>query len=266
MGIVDNQVISRPQDVSFDSGRHPLGKIGFVLLATEQTVADDMATLIPAGVGVHYARLNNPDSITRESLAAVEPDLVKASASLLPDGSLDVVTYACTSGSLVLGEHRVQELLEQGSPRARGSSIISAVIRALRALHAESLVVVTPYLDEVNTAELHYLQQAGFEVLDFEGMNLEFDSEMVKVDPEYIRDLALEVDRPEADAIFISCGALRSIDVIQEVEDLSGKPVVASNQAMAWDALRLAGIVRSVKGFGRLLADTTLSHPADAAD
>ena len=266
MGIINNQVVSQSRDVRFDSGRHPLGKIGFVLLATEQTVADDMSTLIPTGIGVHYARLNNPDSITTASLAAVEPDLVKASASLLPDGSLDVVTYACTSGSLVLGEHRVQDLLEQGSPGARGSSIISAVIRALRALESKALVVVTPYLDEVNTAELHYLQQAGFEVLDFEGMNLEFDSEMVKVDPGYIRELALEVDRPEADAIFISCGALRSIDVIQEIEDLSGKPVVSSNQAMAWDAMRLAGIVRSIEGYGRLLADTTLSHPADTTN
>ena len=82
MGIINNQVVSRSHEVRFDSGRHPLGKIGFVLLATEQTVADDMSTLIPAGVGVHYARLNNPDSITRESLAAVEPDLVKVSASL----------------------------------------------------------------------------------------------------------------------------------------------------------------------------------------
>ena len=160
MAIVNNEVVSRQWDVVFDGGRHPRGKIGFVLLATEQTVMDDVMTLIPDGIGVHFARVNNPDEINRETLAAIAPDLVKTAATLLPDGSLDVVSYACTSGSLVLGEDTVQALLQQGAPSAVGSSIIAAVVRALNALGAERLVVLTPYLDEVNTAELMYLKDA----------------------------------------------------------------------------------------------------------
>lgn len=56
--------------IRFDTGRHPRAKIGFVLLATEQTVQDDMVTLCPGGVGVHFARAAIPDSITSETLAA----------------------------------------------------------------------------------------------------------------------------------------------------------------------------------------------------
>ena len=80
MAIVNNKVVSRQWDVVFDGGRHPRGKIGFVLLATEQTVMDDVMTLIPDGIGVHFARVNNPDEINRETLAAIAPDLVKTAA------------------------------------------------------------------------------------------------------------------------------------------------------------------------------------------
>ena len=248
-------VTSNPYQVRFDQGRHPRGKLGFVLLATEQTIPDDMYRICPPGVGLHFARVSNPDSITNESLAAIAPDLTRAASTLLPDGTLDVVTYACTSGSLVLGQERVEELLKAGNPNAKPSSIIAAVIRALEALQARRIVVATPYLDGINTAERDYLAERGFEVLDIQGLNLERDSDMVRVAPEFILEMAAALDRPEADAIFISCGALRSIDIIEELEARVSKPVVTSNQAMAWDALRLAGIPDRIPGYGKLLRE-----------
>lgn len=248
-------VTSRAFDIEFDAGRHPLGKLGFILLATEQTVQDDMIRICPPGVGVHFARVDNPDSITNESLAAIAPDLTRTARTILPDGSLDVVSYACTSGSLVLGQERVEELLRAGNPNAKPSSIIAAVVRALLAVGAGKIVVATPYLDEINTVEKVYLQDWGFDVLDIQGLNLEKDSDMVRVSPDFILRMALQLDRPDADAIFISCGALRSVDIIDALEKKTGKPVITSNQALAWDALRLAGIDNRVGGFGRLLKD-----------
>ena len=239
----------------FDEGRHPRAKLGFVLLATEQTVHEDMIRICPDGVGVHFTRVPIPDNITNETLAAVGPELTKASALLLPDGTLDVVSYACTSGSLVLGQEKVEALLRAGNPNAQPSSIIAAVIRALEAIGAKRLVVATPYLDEINTAERDYLVQRGFEVLDIQGLNLAKDSDMVRVAPQFLADMAAGLDRPEADAIFISCGALRSVDIIDDLEARTGKPVITSNQALAWDALRLAGINDRIEGFGRLLRE-----------
>lgn len=239
----------------FDEGRHPRAKLGFVLLATEQTVQDDMIRICPEGVGVHFARVQNPDVITNETLAAIAPELTRASATLLPDGTLDVVSYACTSGSLVLGQDRVEDLLRAGNASAKPSSIIAAVLRALTAIQAKKIVVATPYLDEINTAERDYMAARGFNILDIQGLNLERDSQMVRVAPSYLLDMAADLDRPDADAIFISCGALRSIDIIEDLEARTGKPVITSNQALAWDALRLAGINDKIPGFGRLLRD-----------
>jgi len=250
-----HQLAPAPTEIRFDAGSHARAKIGYVLLATEQTVQDDVMRLRPPGVGVHFTRAAITDSITNESLAAQVDLLADCAATLLPDGSLDVVCYACTSGSLVIGEERVFFELKRGAPGAIATSLISGVIRALREVKARRIVVATPYLDEVNRREVEYLEQAGFEVLSLCGLNLEKDSDMVRVAPDFIAEFALAQDRADADAIFVSCGALRTLDVIAEIEAIAGKPAICSNQAMIWDCLRLAGIDDRFEGYGRLLSE-----------
>ncbi|MCS5591162.1 MAG: hypothetical protein NZ775_01380 [Gammaproteobacteria bacterium] len=123
----------------------------------------------------------------------------------------------------------------------------------MHTVDAKKIVIVTPYLDEINAMEGIYLAERGFDVLDIQGLQIEKDSEMVRVTPECIARYAKSVDRDDADAVFISCGALRSVDIVDQLEAEIGKPVICSNQAMAWDVLRLAGIDDSISGFGQLL-------------
>lgn len=248
-----NKIVSTGQAVEFDCGRHHRAKIGYVLLAAEQTVQVDVIRLRPDGVGIHFTRAAISDSITNESLAAQADLLVDCAATLLPDGSLDVVCYACTSGCLVIGEQRVFDELNRGTPNAKATSLISGVIRGLRAVNAKKLVVATPHLGEINLREVEYLEKAGFEVISIAGLNLEKDSDMVRVTPDFIAELALQQDR--ADAIFVSCGALCTLDVVERIETQAGKPVIANNQAMIWDTLRLGGIGDKIKGYGSLLTD-----------
>ena len=239
----------------FDAGVHHRAKIGFVLLATEQTIEDDMMRLCPPGVGMHFTRAANPDSITVDSLLAQAPDLSRAAATLLPDGSLDVICYACTSGSLVIGEDTVFAALSAGAPTAVPASLITAVMRALQAMQVSRIAVATPYLDEVNRREAEYMSARGFEICAMQGLQLEKDSDMVRVSPKFIHDFAASIDRPDAEAVFISCGALRSLEIVDALENKLGKPVVCSNQAMLWDCLRRAGIADQFSGYGRLLRD-----------
>ena len=248
-------VESRPREIRFDRGRHFRAKIGYVLLAMEQTIEKDVYGLAPPGVGVHFTRAPMANLVTAETLEAMAAGLAGAAALLLPDGDLDVVCYACTSGSLVIGEDRVMGELRRGAPSAKPTSLITGVIRALRTVDARRIVIATPYLDDINTLEADYLRERGFDVLDIQGLRIEKDSDMVRVAPEFIREFAKSLDRPDADAIFISCGALRSLDIVDALEAEVGKPVIASNQAMIWDTLRLAGIDDRIDGYGRLLRD-----------
>jgi maleate isomerase len=240
--------------IRFDQGAHARAKIGFVLLATEQTIQDDVMRLRPPGVGIHFTRAFIPDRIANDTLGNQLGRLADASATLLPDGSLDVVCYACTSGSIVMGEDRVHAELKRGNPNAKPTSLIAGVIKALRELGVKSLAVATPYLDEINRLEARYLEAAGFDVVNIEGLNVERDSDMVRITPEYLSEFAQTVDRKGADCLFFSCGAMRSLGIVAELEARLSKPVVVSNQAMIWDTWRMAGVRDQVQGYGQLLS------------
>jgi maleate cis-trans isomerase len=75
-------------------------------------------------------------------------------------------------------------------------------------------------------------------------MGLKKSIDMGKVLPDATYSLAKEVARnaPDADGILISCGNLRSFEAIEPLEKDTGLPVVTSNQAGLWQALRMAGI------------------------
>ncbi|MDP7192339.1 MAG: hypothetical protein QF734_03490, partial [Arenicellales bacterium] len=77
---------------------------------------------------------------------------------------------------------------------------------------------------------------------------------MGRVTPDYWKRFALEIDTPEADAIFLSCGGIRSAEVAEEIEAAAGKPVITSNQAQMWSCLRRAGITDTIAGFGQIFS------------
>jgi len=243
------------REIKSDAGRHHRAKIGFVLLAMEQTIEDDMFTLRPKGVGIHFTRAPMANRVSVDTLAAMASGIGDAASLLLPLEPLDVVCYACTSGSVVIGEERVFAELNRGKPTARATSLITSVMRALEALKVQRIAIATPYLSEVDAIERSYMTERGFDIVHMQGLGIENDADMVRVTPEAILDFALSVDRPNAEALFISCGALRSLDVIEELERRLGKPVVTSNQAMMWDCLRLAGIADQRDDYGILLRE-----------
>jgi maleate isomerase len=242
-------------DIRFDAGRHDRAKLGFVLLAMEQTIEDDMFKLAPPGVGVHFSRASMANKVDVDTLSDMAEGIGAAAALLLPDGQLDVACYACTSGSVVIGEDRVFAELQRGAPGARVTSLITSVMRALDALGTKRIAIATPYVRAVNEIERGYMQQRGFDIINIEGLGIENDADMVRVTPNYIHEFARSVDRPEADALFISCGALRSVEIIAELEAELGKPVIVSNQAMIWDCLRLAGVRDTNPRYGRLFRE-----------
>jgi maleate isomerase len=155
----------------------------------------------------------------------------------------------------MIGEGTVLAELRKGAPYAEATSLITGVLCALRALQAKRIAVATPYLDEINRREGDYLKSAGFEIAGIQGLKLEKDSDMVRVRPEFIAEFATCADTPDADALFISCGALRSLEIVDRLEQKLSKPVICSNQAMMWDVLRRAGINDRIEGYGRLLRD-----------
>jgi maleate isomerase len=214
--------------------------------------------MAPEGVAVHITRLKTDDYTTNETLSRHIEHMADAASRIQPDTRPDVISYSCTSGSIVIGEQRICEEIRKGAPWAQPMCLVTGVIDALRELGARKLVVGTPYLDEINTAEAEFLVAKGFDVLDIQGLNLTTGIEFGQVTPAFWKKFALAIDRPDADAIFLSCGGIRSLEVAEEIEQAAGKPVITSNQAQFWSCLRRAGISDKIRGFGQIF-----SRPGD---
>lgn len=245
-------LLSQPR---FDNGVHHRARIGFVLIPNEQTIEHEMLRHLPPGVGAFFARAPMPREISTQSLSQVRGSLAEAAARILPDDGLDVISFACTSGTVAVGEAETCAELARGVPGARPTSLAGAVRKALAAIGARRIVLGSPYMSELNENVAGFLSDAGIEVLSTHGMNLRYDTEMIRVAPDYIFDFACAIDRPDADAVLLSCGALRSIEVVDRLEQHLGKPVICSNQAMLWDVLRLARVEDRLPGLGRLLRE-----------
>jgi maleate isomerase len=52
--------------------------------------------------------------------------------------------------------------------------------------------------------------------------------------------------------VFVSCTSVRLAEAAEAIEAEIGLPVTSSNHAMAWHALRLAGIDEPMPQWGRL--------------
>ena len=254
MFVPGTQIASKPRDAELDMGRHHRAKIGFILMSTDLAAEADFYDMVPEGVAVHITRLKTEDYTTNETLARHIDHMAEAAARIQPDVRPNVISYHCTSGSIVIGEENVFAEIRKGAPWAKPMCMVTGVVDALRELDVKKLVVGTPYLDEINTVEAEFLHNKGFEVLDIQGLNLETGIEFGRVTPAYWKKFALEIDRPDADAIFLSCGGIRALEVAEEIEQATGKPVVTSNQAQFWSCLRRAGIMDELSGFGTIFS------------
>ena len=247
-------VRSKPRTPVMGGGIAHRGSLGFILMSTDLACEADIIAMAPDGVGVHFTRLKTEDYTTNETLARHIDHMAEAASRLQPDAKPAVISYSCTSGSIVCREENVFREIRKGAPYAQPMCIVTGVMDAMREVGARKIVVGTPYLDDINTAEAEYLLAAGFEVLDIQGLCLETGLEFGKVEPSYWKEFALEIDRPDADAIFLSCGGIRSLEVVEDIEKAAGKPVITSNQAQMWSCMRRAGLMDQLAGFGRLFA------------
>ena len=76
---------------------------------------------------------------------------------------------------------------------------------------------------------------------------------MLAVEPDEWRQRVTAQDEQSSQAAFLSCTAIRAVEAITPIEAEIDKPVVTSNQAMVWHALRKLGIDDRPAGYGRLM-------------
>jgi maleate isomerase len=231
--------------------------IGLIVLDSDRNVVAQHRLLLPGSVQIETEPVELKDGIvTNASLAAMfDSDQLEIAARTLAERGAQRLCFCCTSGSLVNGPGWDGILIDriESAAGVPGSTTTTAVLAALQAVGAHTIAIGTPYIAEVDERERAFFEQAGFTVAAIEGLGCYTDPEIAAVTPEQIVALAKRVDRPEADAVFLSCTTLNVAGEIDRLEQELGKPVVTSNQASAWALLRGLGIAPRSGTFGRLM-------------
>ncbi len=242
---------------STDAGAGERARIGLLVLESDQTMEWEfrMLTDLP-GVSVYHSRLANDVTVTPETLGKMEAELPIA-AGLLPGYmGLNSIGYGCTSASTVIGEERVAEIFEDAHPGVPSTNPLTAAKAALLTLGVKRLGLLTPYSPDVTEAMQAKFNEAGIAVTVVGSFYEESDLVVGKIDPQSILRAAISVGQsPEVDGVFISCTSLRAAGIIEQAEQALNKPVTASNHALAWHLLRLAGVEDILENAGQLFRE-----------
>ena len=235
-------------------------RIGLIVPSSNTVCEPEMARLCPEGVATYSTRvLFRP---TLQGLQEMTDHVERASLELSSEGICQIIAFCCTVASLMGGRVAEKEMIDRIEQRANTPAITTgtAVKAAFDTLRVKKIAVATPYTGEINRSEKEGLEKQGYQVTKILGFHErmgpeELKNEMIgRLSPEIAYEMGQKVTGKENEAIFLSCTNFRTLEVIQKLEDETGKPVVSSNQATLWYALRRLGLQDRVKGCGRLLA------------
>ncbi|WP_410217085.1 ectoine utilization protein EutA [Paracoccus sp. (in: a-proteobacteria)] len=218
--------------------RDDLHRFGLIALATDLTIENDAARLMPADTRLHVIRIAFDNPTTRDNLRNTGPRLRAAAGLLVPGVELRSIGFGCTSASAVL-EDGIDGLTDHPAPIVTPTG---AALRGFRALGITRIALMTPYLEATTDLVGDHFRDNGIEVLRRSSMGDADDRDMALLPAPEIVAMAEASDDPRAQALFMSCTALPALSLIEALEARLNKPVITSNQALFWAMLDRAGL------------------------
>lgn len=232
-----------------------MGRIGLLVPSSNTTVETEFFRALPPGVTLHSARLFL-SSITPDSILRMVEDM-ENQAKLLASADVDVIVLGATAPSFLNGLGYDRELIGkiEAATGRKATTTSTALVEAIRHVGAKRIVLGSAYTEKLNGIAKVFLEASGLEVTDMQGLSLIDNLVVGRLGPETAHELALKLDRTQADAIVLSCTNWQTMDAIERIERETGKPVITTTQASIWAALRAIGHSESVAGYGRLLRE-----------
>ena len=132
----------------------------------------------------------------------------------------------------------IAELVQAGTHTDAVTEPVSALVAACQSLKVKHLGLISPYVASVSDQLRAALAENGITVTAFESFEEAEESKVVRIAPESIAQAAIEMAQTsDCEAVFLSCTNLRTLDIIDEVEQATSLPILSSNQVLAWHLL-----------------------------
>ena len=231
-------------------------KIGLLIPPPNIVMEEEFnGVLLPKNITVHATRLKrSTPNLTLETLSEMEKS-IEESVFLLNMANIDIIVFGCTSGSLLFGFGWDRKIIKRIKKQTKVAvtTTSTSVIEALKGLDLKKVGIITPYIEEINIKEKYFIENYGFEVVFVDGFKL-LDSRMIpKITGRQILDFLEKFNLIHIDGIFISCTNLKTFNIIDFIEKKYSIPVVTSNQASLWNALRILDKKEKFDKLGYLL-------------
>jgi arylmalonate decarboxylase len=228
---------------------------GLIFPPLNYPIPPDAKELFPSGVrfisnGVGFS------GMTIEGYEEAIPRVLPRAADLAREGA-DLISVFGSSITFYRGAAFNKELTDRvtaltGLPATTQSN---GLLDGLKHVKARRVAVATAYTDIVTERLKIFLEEHGFEVVATKGLGYERIPEGAAT-PEILHELGVSAYTAAngADALVMSCGALRTLDLIAPLEGSIRIPVVSSTPHGLWHCARMLGIDARIDGFGMVMA------------
>tara|TARA_B100000700_G_scaffold117768_1_gene132540 strand:+ start:107 stop:847 length:741 start_codon:yes stop_codon:yes gene_type:complete len=228
-------------------------RIGLIALGSDFVIEKDFNKIIQdKKIDFFVNRIKTYDPLNRENLIKMSEELTYVTSNILPNEDIDCIVYGCTSGTIASGFETIEKKIKNAKPRSKVTTPSTAAITALRKLNIKKISLFTPYPKKLNDEVLSFFKDEKFLITSNYYLDIESDTDIWKVDPEYLFEVLVNMDHADSDALFISCTALPVLQIIEKLEKKLKKFVLSSNQVLIWDTLEKIGQNNSINGFGKL--------------
>jgi arylmalonate decarboxylase len=237
-------------------GRADVPTLGMIFPPANYPVPPEATLLYPSGVRF-LAEGVGLEKMTAEEYDRVFGRILPAAERLAKEGA-NAISVMGTSLTFYKGAE-YEHQLKMNVTKATGlpsTTMSTGIVEGLKALNARKIAVATAYDEDVSHRLRVFLEESGFEVVSVKGLGIVSFKDRGPVTPDELLNFSAGVyeGAPKAEALVISCGALKTLDLIVPIEKRCKRPVVSSTPHALWASVRLLGLSGQAKGYGTVLA------------
>ncbi len=231
--------------------------LGLIFPPLNYPIPPDARRLYPSGVEFLGTGVGLPGGMTLQGYDEAIPRVLPAAEDLARRGA-KVISVFGSSLTFYKGA-KFNEELTQTVTKATGrpaTTQSNGLIDGLKVANARRVAVATAYTDVVTERLKMFLEEHGFQVAFAKGLGYERIPDGAATAGVLFRLGAdAYAGSNKADALVLSCGALKTLDLIVPLEDEIRVPVISSTPHGLMNGVRLLGVSPRTKGFGMVLAN-----------
>jgi maleate isomerase len=229
------------------------GRLGAIVPANNSVIEPEWWSALPGGVALYATRILAQGDLTPAAIHAMEGNIDRAVGELAATG-IDVIAYCDMVTTFIMepgwNEAKVAEIeAKTGTPVV---SAWTALREALAHLGVSRFALGTPYPAAIHALAPPFFAERGYQVMKDATLDIVKMRDVPKISADTLTRFVATLDHSDAQAIVLLATDLPSFSVLADLERLSGRPVLTSNQTLLWSALRAIKADARIASLGRL--------------